>query len=48
MVFCDIWDWFVFAVAVVDVIIVGYVVIVVAVVCFWDCRENVVIALVPW
>ena len=45
---CEACDWFVFVVAVVGVVISGFVVIVVAVACFWDCRENVVIALVPW
>ena len=45
---CDTCGWFVFVVAVVGVVISGFDVIVVAVACFWDCRENVVIVLVPW
>ena len=44
----DICGWFVLVVAVVGVVISGFDVIDVADACFWDCRENVVMAFVSW
>ena len=44
----DTCGWFVLDVAVVGVVISGFDVIDVADACFWDCRENVVMALVSW
>ena len=44
----DTCGWFVLDVVVVGVVISVFDVIDVADACFWDCRENVIMALVSW